>query len=222
VSHRLGRGIASAVLVLLAAVPGFAADMSVGLAGGYEGGAGARVSGTADGFAKGFPLAAEIAFGFVVRDPGNAADARKVFINDNTNGSPESYGADVLGRLDFWYDTRWIREGHLSLGGGVRFSNFWAHFKYVGGNEEFDVTTNQWGAGFGAKAAFSMAAKLDLVIIATLDYYFDASMEAHSRVYSPNGNNVDPRAGYTYTDADNAINQPKLQPAVVIGLAYHL
>ena len=57
---------------------------------------------------------------------------------------------------------------------GPRYSSFTANFKDVGGNEDFDVTSKQFGVGIDAESHFKMNAKMDFVLTTGLDYFFDA------------------------------------------------
>jgi len=199
-----------------------AADLSLSFMGGLKGGLGFRGGLLAKGFAKGFPFGVEISAGYAQQDPGNAAGARRIFINDATNGTPEQSGRVWDLRMDILYDLDVLREADVHAYGGVRYSMFTGNFVYVGGNEDFDVLTNQWGIGAGVRSQFSMSQRLGLVLSAGLDYYFDAGMKGHDTTYEPDGDDVNPRQGYTFKDADAAINQPKLQPVVMIGINYAL
>ena len=59
---------------------------------GYNGGFGLQLSGTISNFAKNFPLSARFGIGYTSTDPGKPTDARKIFINNATNGIPEESG----------------------------------------------------------------------------------------------------------------------------------
>ncbi len=61
---------------------------SIGIMTGYTGGFGINVSGTISEFSYDIPLAVRFSGGYNIREAGNPLDARKVFINDNTNGDP--------------------------------------------------------------------------------------------------------------------------------------
>lgn len=209
-------------VILFAGQSLVAADLSIGAAAGYKGGLSMRAFGTAGGFAKGFPFGIEVGIGYSRQDPGNAADARRIFINDATNGTPEQSGYAWDARLDFLYDARLLDEGKTYLFGGIRYSMFNGNFVYVGGNENFDVTTDQWGLGVGIKGQFRMSTSLDFVISAGMDYYLNAGLSGHDTTYEPDGDNVNPRPGYSFKDADAAINQPKFLPVVMIGISYSL
>jgi hypothetical protein len=214
----------SLILILFAVniSPSLGGDFSAGLLAGYNGGAGVRASVMASNFAQGFPLALEGGLGISWRDAGDPEAARKVFINDNTNGTPETSAWDWDFRLDFLYKVNvlGLRDAHLFA--GVRYSMFTADFKFVGGNEDFEVTSNQWGIGLGAKATFPISHKIGLTMLAGFDNYFASTLEGHDTAYSPDGSTVNGREGYTYSDADAAVNQPKFQPVLMIGITYGL
>jgi hypothetical protein len=198
-----------------------ATDFSSGIMFGYSGGTGFQIDGMVSNFAQGFPLKMQGAIVYSRVNPGNSLDARRVFINDNTNGDPEKNGSKWDFRLDFLYQVHWINLKELYFYGGPRYSHFNAHFDFVGGNEEFDINTNQWGWGIGVRADFPITRKLDFVTATGTDYYLNNKISGHDTSYSPDGENVNARNNYDYDDADDAINQPKLQLRLLIGVNYH-
>ena len=66
------------------------AHFSAGLLVGYSSGFSIQGYGLAADFAKGFPLRARLGIGYVATEPGDALAARRIFINDATNGTPDS------------------------------------------------------------------------------------------------------------------------------------
>lgn len=198
---------------------GHTAEFSGSLLVGYSGGAGLKVGGMVSQFAKGFPLSMEIALGYARMDPGDPLRARAIFINDNTNGTPEESGLAWDVRLDFLYKTTFAGIQDLYILGGVRRSMFIGDFVYVGGNEDFEVTSNQWGLGLGARAHFPISRNVGFLVTAGCDYYFKGSLEGHDTMYTPEDENVNGRPGYTFSDADAAINQPGLAPVGMIGVS---
>jgi len=198
-----------------------AADMSGQVLVGYTGGLGFQMNLIASDFAKGFPLNVQFGVAYSGMNPGNAADARKIFINDATNGDPEKSGSMWDFRFDFLYKVDWLSLHRGYLYAGPRYSIFTANFEFIGGNEFFEVSTNQWGLGFGMKAFFEISRRLDFVTSAGLDYYFNNTIGGHDTSYSPDGENVNPRNDYTYDDADAAINNPSLQLRLLVGVDYH-
>jgi hypothetical protein len=216
--------IVVAVLATVAAMstgsPTHAARFSVGAQAGYSGGVGAEVNAMMADFAKGFPMALRFAVGYSVREPGRAADARRIFINDATNGTPEEKGWFWDYRFDLMYNTGWSSVADIYVTGGVRYAQFTGNFKFIGGNEDFDVTSDQWGLGAGMEGYFDITPKLQFVITGGVDYFFESSLKGHDTEYSPDGDDVNPRNDYTYKDADEAINQPKWVGRALIGISY--
>jgi hypothetical protein len=222
VGGRAARATLSGLLTLLALSVSQAADFSAGGLVGYKGGLGFRATGTVSDFARNFPLALEVGVGYSIHEPGNAADARRIFINEATNGTPEKHGYAWDLRFDFLYRTTMLGIERAYLFGGVRYSLFTGNFEYVGGNENFDITSNQFGLGAGVKALFPMGNRIDFVLTAGLDYYFPAALKGHDTAYAPDNDNVNPKENFTYSDADAAVNQPKLQPVILLGVNIRL
>jgi hypothetical protein len=163
--------------------------------------------------------------GYTFLNPGNALEARRVFINNNTNGTPEKSGRSIDYRFDFLIPKSifGIQNSFIVL--GPRGSSFKGNFAYIGGNEEFDVVSRQWGIGGGLESRFKMSARLNLVIAAGLDYYFPSTLLGHDTAYSPDNDNVNPRDDnqnddepFTYKDADKIIYQPRWMPYGMVGL----
>ena len=188
---------------------------------GYNGGPGIQLNIVASDFARGLPLNMQFGIAYTALDPGNAADARKIFINDATNGDPEKSGSMWDLRFDFQYKVNWLSMKRAFVYGGPRYSMYTANFNFIGGNEDFDISTNQWGLGLGLKAYFDMSNKFDFVTTAGFDYYFNSDLRGHDTKYSPDGENVNPRNDYTFQDADAAINNPKFQLRLMVGINYH-
>lgn len=186
---------------------------------GYNGGPAFRLGGMVSQFAQGFPLSVELAVGYATMDPGDPLKARRIFINDNTNGTPEESGHAWDVRLDFLYRPGFTGMQALSFLAGVRRSMFMGDFRYVGGNEDFEVTSNQWGVGLGARGDFPISRTVDLVVSAGFDYYFKSALTGHDTEYNPQNENVNDRQGYTFSDADAAIHQPGFEPMGMIGIS---
>ncbi len=98
---------------------------------------------------------------------------------------------------------------------------FTANFNFIGGNEDFDITSNQWGIGFGLKSYFEISHSFDFVASAGFDYYFDSELSGHDTRYNPDGEDINARNDYTYSDADGAINNPDFQLRLMVGINYH-
>lgn len=207
-----------AIIPQPAAAAEFAADLILGYAGGPGGQAGLTLA----HFAQGSPLRARLGLGYASMAPGNAEDAREIFINDADDGTPEKSGHDWNYRFDFLMPLSKNPASGLSVYGGPRYSRFTAKFKYVGGNEDFDVRSHQWGLGGGLENAVPVSRKLALRMSGGLDYFFASALEGHDTAYSPDGEHVNSRKDFEYKDADKAIHQPELAVHVLIGVGMKL
>ena len=188
---------------------------------GYFGGPGFQVFGMARNVATGFPMNVRFALGYTSVEPGLSAEARQVFINDATNGIPEEKGRQMDFRLDMLYPVRILNLHRAFVSGGPRHARFVGNFKYIGGNEDFDVKSNQWGIGSGFESYFAMSPRVALVFHLGVDYYFESKLTGHDTQYAPDGDDSNARDGYTYDDADEAINQPKVEPRLMMGFSYN-
>ncbi len=192
----------------------------VGLRAGYRDGAGIEAYGMLSDFAQGFPLAVRLGISRTAVQPGSAWDARRIFINNNTNGDPEKKGRSWDVKLDFLVSASLFALPRTYVYGGVRHASFTGNFRFVGGNEDFDVTSSQWGLGAGLESYFAVSSRVDFVINGGLDHFFAGTLSGHDTSYSPDGEDINPREDYTYSDADAAIAQPKWEPVLMFGLAY--
>ncbi len=162
-------------------------------------------------------------------NPGSAPDARRIFINNATNGVPEKKGTSFDFRADYMMPYKLLNFKDSYVVFGPRYSSFKANFNYVGGNENFDVTSKQWGIGLGLESYFKMTSDLDLSLTTGLDYFFNSTLKGHDTNYSPNNDNINPRndnqnndTPFTFKDANKAIKQPQLMPRIMVGVLYRL
>jgi hypothetical protein len=202
---------------------------SAGVLAGYNRGYGMQANLTLHNTTNELPFELRFGLGYTILNPGNAADARRIFINDNTNGEPEKRGRSIDYRLDFLFAKSIFGNPHSYIVLGPRGSAFKGNFKYIGGNEDFDVTSHQWGVGGGIESHFKMKEKLNLVIALGLDFYLPGTLHGHDTSYSPDNDNVNSRNDnennnepFTYKDADKAISQPRFMPYAMIGLNFGL
>ncbi|MEA3462764.1 MAG: hypothetical protein U9R49_12835 [Bacteroidota bacterium] len=175
------------------------------------------------------PIELRVGLGYTFLNPGNALDARRIFINNNTNGTPEKSGRSIDYRLDFIFHKPIFGLQHSYLIVGPRGSSFKGNFAYIGGNEDFDVISNQWGLGVGLENRTSLSPKLNLVVAIGLDYYIPSTLTGHDTSYSPDNDNVNARNDnenddepFTYKDANEAISQPGFMPYAMLGLTLNL
>jgi len=200
-----------------------------GISTGFHRGFGIRANVTAFNFAAEFPFELRFGAGYTILNPGNAEDARRIFINNATNGVPEKKGSSFDLRLDFKKSKSIFGIDHSYLVFGPRFSTFKGDFKYIGGNEDFEVRSKQFGIGGGIENHFKIAQNLTLFIDYGFDFYFPSTLTGHDTSYSPDNDNVNPENDnennefpFNYRDANKAIYQPMLMPYFMIGVNVNL
>jgi len=187
---------------------------------GYYSGVGLHFAGTFDNFAHGFPFALRLGIGHSWREAGDPLLARRVFIDNASNGTPTSSGAVWDGRFDLLYPMKLFSLQRSKVFGGVRYAKYSGYFEYTGANETFNVEGDAFGLGGGLETAFALSPLLDMTFILGVDYFFKDELYGHGSLYRPNGDDVDPTGAYTYKDADTAANQPALDTRFMLGLAY--
>ena len=196
---------------------------------GYNGGFGVQGNLMLGNFADDFPFDFRLGFGYSIFNPGIAADARRIFINNATNGVPEKAGSAFDYRLDFLLQKSIFRVKSSYLVFGPRYSSFKGNFKFIGGNEDFDVISRQWGLGTGIENHFKVTERIGIVFNVGMDYYFPNTLKGHDTSYSPDNDNINPRddnengdVEFTYKDADKAINQPRFILRAMFGISFRL
>ena len=219
-------GIVAVIGIFLVALSmsgkAYSAEFSAGMHTGYKGGLSFGATGTLSDFAQGFPLAFEFGLTYSSLDPGDPLRARRIFIANATNGTPEKNGQTWDLKMEFLYNLRLsgLRATYLYAGG--RYSMFDGHFHYVGANEEFDVTGTQWGVSLGGRVLFAMSSRVSLMLSGGAVGYFKGSLHGHDTTYSPDNQNVNPKENFKYSDAAAAVSTPRFQPEFLIGVAYAL
>ncbi|MFD0835786.1 hypothetical protein ACFQ0I_08435 [Mariniflexile aquimaris] len=212
-----------------AQIEGSKQNFALGVSTGYNRGLGFQISLTALKPLESLPVQMRLGIGLTSLNPGNASDARRIFINNATNGVPEEKARSFDYRLDFLLDSNILNLENSKLVFGPRYSSFKANFKYIGGNEDFDVTSKQFGIGLGTESQFKINKNLNLLAAVGLDYFFNNTLTGHDTSYSPDNDNVNARndnandnVEFTYKDANEAIKQPSLMPRVLLGVVYFL
>jgi hypothetical protein len=196
---------------------------------GYNRGFGLQANLTVYNFPGEFPFELRFGMGYTFLNPGNAADARRIFINNATNGEPDKKGGSFDMRLDFLRSRQIFGIENSYIVFGPRFSTFKGHFDYVGGNEVFDVTSHQWGIGGGIEHHFSMSQNISFMIRYGLDFYVPGTLTGHDTSYSPGNDNINPENDnqnndlpFQYRDANKAIYQPEFMPHIMMGVNFNL
>ncbi len=211
------------VFLLLATIlqtvgPARAAESGGTFGAGYDGGPAGSMELSIGRFLQESSVELGLSVSWASRSPGDAAGARKIFINDAKNGTPEKSGSAWIYRLDIAHPLTEISGRLLSVFAGPRYSRYTAHFRYVGGNEEFDVRCNQYGLGGGLRASLPLGDRSALLIRGGADYYLESSLQGHDTRYDPNGEDVNPRGEYGYADADAAIDQPRVIGRFIVAI----
>jgi hypothetical protein len=201
--------------------------ISIGLQGGYNGGLGFQPQFTIYNLTKDVTMHLRFAVGYTFMNAGDALEARRIFINNNTNGTPEKSATNLDFRMDFLLPVTLLNNSYINF--GPRYSSYKADYKFIGGNEFFDVTSHQWGLGAGLGNFFKINDSLLLEISAGADYYLPSTLTGHDTSYSPDNENINPRNDnqnnnepFTYEDADSAINQPSIMPRLMLGVVYRM
>lgn len=222
-SLRLAFALAGAMLAGLVPSAALGAPHATALASaGWNGGPGGQLAVTFHDFAEGMPLAVRMGVGYSGTEPGDPWAARRVFINANTNGTPQSNGRRWDYRLDAVWRAPWRAWNGVDLVAGPRLSRFSGQYDFIGGNEFFNVVSTQWGLGAGAEASFPMSSRADFVAGLGLDYFLSAKMTGHDTSYSPDGTAVNAIDDYGWADADAAVHQPKWSPRLMVGVQRRL
>ncbi|MGA9294846.1 MAG: hypothetical protein WBV81_19820, partial [Ignavibacteriaceae bacterium] len=195
--------------------------LSGGINFGYNSGMGVQGNLTVSNFAQDFPVSFRLGVEYTSVNPGNPVDARVIFINDATNGVPQKSGYVWDFRMDFLFRIKIFSLPKSFFFIGPRYSQFTADFEFIDGNEFFTINSNQWGLGTGIQSNFLLTRRLDLVLTTGFDYYFSSVIEGHDTSYGSDGTIINGRKNFTYTDADNAINQPKFVIKAMMGFNYY-
>ena len=214
----LHRAAASLLILLLFCVPAHSAELGASAHVGAVGGVGGDLFLEVADFAEGLPLNLRLGLEYQGRDAGDPMAARRIFINDNTNGTPDSSARAWGARLDLMWPLDMLPVSNLLLYGGPRYASFTGTFDYIGGNENFDVVSSHWGWGMGVEGRYPMGPTTSFVLGGGFDWYLGSELDGHDTIYSPDLDPVNGRADYTYDDADEAIGQPGLEWRLVLGL----
>lgn len=193
---------------------------SMGLVVGLNRGLGINGNFTIHRIAEGLPGNIRFSVGYTWLDPGKALDVRRIFINNNTGGVPEKKGHNNDFRIDYMMPHKFFNFKDSYLVFGPRYSVFKGNFNYIGSNEDFEITSKQWGFGLGAENYFKMSKNLDLSVSTGLDYFLNSTLKGHDTSYSPNNDNIQAREDYTYKDANKAVKQPQFMPRLMVGVQY--
>jgi hypothetical protein len=209
-------------LVLLAIPTGRAGavEYSASILLGFNGGTGGQVGFQAGDFSYELPLAVRIAVSYLRTFPGDAQKAYPIFRGETTTTAMDEK-ADIWNcRLDVSYRFKNRSFSFMTVFGGARYSMFTGKFMPKNFQEDLEITSNQWGMGIGIQGTYEYGKNTDFLIQAGLDYYFPSTLKSNGTSYSPNGDSTNPQNGYTWDDANDAIDQPSWEPLLMIGVIF--
>ncbi|MDC7223176.1 MAG: hypothetical protein PQJ60_05500 [Spirochaetales bacterium] len=190
---------------------------------GYYGDAGVTLALRLEEESSRSPFFVQARGGYIYQsDPGNAAEARKIFINDNSGGNVEKYGESYLAALDLGWKWKSLDKVSVELTLSGLWNYYLAHFSYIGDNEAFTVTTKPFGVGAGAALRMPLShSRSSLLVKGGAEYFPKTTLNAHGTYYyTPDGEDDETREDYTYEDADDAVNQPHFRFYLQIGFLY--
>lgn len=170
-----------------------------------------------------FPLYLQVRGGAAYQfSPGNADDARKIFINDNTGGSVEEFGLSYMAGIDVGWKVLTKDSLEVEIIASGLLNHYEAHFAFIGNNEAFTVKTTALGFGLGGGLRIRFSEnRSSLIVKGGLEFFPKTRIDAHGTFYyNPDGQDDNPRLDYTYEDADGSINQPFFRPYVMAGILF--
>lgn len=170
-----------------------------------------------------FPFFLQARIGSIYQiEPGNAEEARKIFINDNQGGNIQEFGLSYLTSIDFGWKIQLKNALQLELNISGLVNHYEAHFAFIGNNEAFTVKSTTLGIGIGGSLRIGFSeSRTSVLIKGGLEYFPKSRIDSHGTFfYTPDGSDDNPRNDYTYEDADEAIFQPCLRPYIQIGILF--
>ena len=215
---------------VLSARPASALQLSQALDIGYMGDLGGNFRFRLDNISEKVPASVHFGIGFVYQfDSGDATTARRIFINNTTGGVIEKHGESVVFSLDIGYplplgEKGLIFEPYI----GARHNRYTAYYAFIGNNEAFQVRSNPWGVGAGARLKVPISQNGDFFFLnAGAEYYFKAPLLSHGTYYyNPDGVDDRPRndgtTTFSYEDADKAVRQTRFRPVLALGILYSI
>ncbi len=191
---------------------------------GYNRGFGLEGNFILHNFVREFPFEVKLGVGYTGNNPGNGYDARRMFVDNNIDGTPGKTGQSFNLSLDFMLLRNIFGLDSSYFAFGPRFSTFYGDFRYIDG-ETLEVSSHQWGLGAALIHRFPMYKKIDLVFTYGFDYFFPSTISGHGTSYSPDNDNLNPKPDilsgvnlFRYHAVDKAINQPRFMPRLMLGV----
>jgi hypothetical protein len=190
-----------------------AAEVSIDILGGFNGGTGAQIGFKYAQPRPDIPWGGRVSLAYLRGSGGNTSEAVYIWTGERPSSDPNV--SDVIWnvRLDASYRFGSDDFSELSVFGGVRWQSFNAKYTDVAGAELLEVESSPFGIGIGVEGDYAFGKTTDLVLVAGLDYYFKTDLKGNNGVtISPD----DPE----YSDAAESIDQPSLVPLVMAGVSF--
>ncbi len=161
-------------------------------------------------------------------NPGNANDARKIYINDNQGGTVDESGYTIRLSMNVNYLFYTYRSMDFLTYAGPRYSFYRAHYIFIGDNEDFFIRTTQFGFGAGIRPMVKVSKRLFVFMDAGVEYIFPSRIDAHGEFYyNPDSEDDKPRKNtttgkdYTYEEASDTIRAPSWEILATAGVEYN-
>ena len=182
---------------------------------GYNRGFGIQGNFILHNFVREFPFEVKFGIGYAGYNPGNGYDVRRMFVDNNIDGTPSKTGQSYDLSLDFMLLGKIFGLDSSYFVFGPRFSTYFGDFRYID-NESLQVSSHQFGFGTAIIHRFPMYKKIDLVMTYGFDFYFPSAISGNGTSYRPDNDNLNPKLDilsgvnyFRYHAVDKAINQPR-------------
>ena len=205
------------LLTIVSSGASWASEVSVDALLGFNGGTGGQLGFKVADPSPSLPWGVRVSMAYLRPTAGKTNDALRIFLGLEPTSLQNESDEVWSFRLDVSYRFKVQSFSELSVFGGVRHARFTAKYDSQHGERLMEVTSNPWGLGLGVEGNYELGTNTDLVIVGGLDYYFESSLTGDGVSFEPGGEDQN---GYSYGDADKAVNQPSLEPLVMVGVSY--
>ena len=190
-----------------------AAEVSVDILGGFNGGTGAQLGFKYAQPRPDIPWGGRISVAYLRGAGGNTSQAVFIWTGELPSSDPNVNDTIWNVRLDASYRFKSEDFSEVSVFGGLRWESFDAKYTDAEDNELLTVESSPFGIGIGLEGNYPFGKTADLVLVVGLDYYFKTDMVGDNGVtITPD----DPR----YDEAAKSIDQPSWVPLVMAGLSF--
>jgi hypothetical protein len=190
-----------------------AAEVSVDILGGFNGGTGAQLGFKYAQPRPDIPWGGRISVAYMRGAGGNTSQAVFIWTGKLPSSDPNVNDTIWNVRLDANYRFNSEDFSEVSVFGGLRWESFDAKYTDAEDTELLTVESSPFGLGIGLEGNYPFGKTADLVLVVGLDYYFKTDMVGNNGVtITPD----DPR----YDEAAKSVDQPNWVPLVMAGLSF--